>query len=68
LSYVRQVRVDPEDGSIIWPNDADADPELLYARAREQAAQSRASRTASRPAFTLESPVGSIYYKPTAKA
>jgi hypothetical protein len=45
-SYFRQVRVDPEGGTIIWPNDADVAPELLYARAHEHAGQSRASRSA----------------------
>ena len=45
-SYFRQVRVDPEGGTITWPNDADVAPELLYARAHEHAGQSRASRSA----------------------
>jgi hypothetical protein len=45
-SYFRQVRVDPDGGTIIWPNDADVAPELLYARAHEHAGQSPASRSA----------------------
>jgi hypothetical protein len=45
-SYFRKVGVDPEGGTIIWPNDADVAPELLYARAHEHTGQSRASRSA----------------------
>jgi hypothetical protein len=45
-AYFRQVRVDPEGGTITWPNDVDVAPELLYARAHEPAGQSRASRSA----------------------
>ena len=28
--YFDQVRVDPEIGTICWPNDADIDPDVLY--------------------------------------
>ena len=28
--FFRQVRVDPELGTIVWPNDADFCPDLLY--------------------------------------
>jgi hypothetical protein len=28
--YFRQVRVDRESGSIVWPNGADLDPLVLY--------------------------------------
>lgn len=31
LSYFRQVRVDPNLGTVVWPNGADLDPDVLYA-------------------------------------
>ena len=31
-AYFRQVRVDPELGTIVWPNGADLDPDVLYAQ------------------------------------
>jgi hypothetical protein len=31
--FFRQVRVDPEIGSIVWPNDVDFDPDVLYSEA-----------------------------------
>lgn len=30
-AYFRQVRVNPELGTIVWPNEADFCPDLLYA-------------------------------------
>ena len=30
VSYFRQVRVNPELGTIVWPNGADLAPEFLY--------------------------------------
>ncbi|HEY7065262.1 MAG TPA: DUF2442 domain-containing protein [Chloroflexota bacterium] len=30
LALFRQVRVDPELGTIVWPNGADIDPDVLY--------------------------------------
>lgn len=30
-SYFAQVSVDPEIGTIVWPNGADLDPDVLYA-------------------------------------
>ena len=32
LAYFRQVRVDPELGTVVWPNGADLDPDVLYAQ------------------------------------
>lgn len=29
-SFFRQVTVDPEAGTLIWPNGADLDPDVLY--------------------------------------
>ena len=31
-TYFAQVRVDPELGSVVWPNGADLDPDVLYGR------------------------------------
>ena len=38
-AYFAQVRVDPESGTIAWPNGVDMAPELLYAEARRHPAQ-----------------------------
>ena len=35
-SFFRQVRVDPELGTVIWPNGADLDPDVLYANVTGQ--------------------------------
>lgn len=32
-SFFREVYVDPECGTICWPNETDLDPDVLYARA-----------------------------------
>ena len=32
LTYFRQVRVDKELGTIVWPNGADLDPDVLYSQ------------------------------------
>ncbi len=33
LTFFRQVRVDPEIGTVVWPNDVDLDPDVLYSEA-----------------------------------
>jgi hypothetical protein len=30
--YFARVRVDPQLGTVVWPNGADLDPDVLYAR------------------------------------
>jgi len=32
LSYFQKVRVDRNLGTVVWPNGADLDPDVLYAR------------------------------------
>jgi hypothetical protein len=38
--YFRQLRADPESGTIVWPNEADVAPETLYVHAQRAAAAS----------------------------
>ncbi len=33
IDFFRQVRVDPEAGTLVWPNDVDLDPDVLYSEA-----------------------------------
>ena len=35
--FFRRLRVDPEAGTIVWPNEADVAPETLYAHAQRRA-------------------------------
>ena len=35
-AYFQQVRVEPDLGTIVWPNGADLDPVVLYAQATGQ--------------------------------
>ncbi len=37
-AYFRQLRANPEAGTIVWPNEADIAPETLYAHAQRHAA------------------------------
>ncbi|RIK16630.1 MAG: DUF2442 domain-containing protein [Anaerolineae bacterium] len=32
-SFFDRVRVDPDLGTVVWPNGADLDPDVLYSRA-----------------------------------
>jgi hypothetical protein len=32
LAYFAQARVDPDLGTVVWPNGADLDPDVLYSR------------------------------------
>ena len=34
VSFFKQVKVDPEIGTIVWPNEVDFDPDVLYSEAR----------------------------------
>jgi hypothetical protein len=36
--FFRQLRADPEAGTIVWPNEADIAPETLYAHAKRRTA------------------------------
>jgi len=33
MDFFKQVRVDPEAGTLVWPNDVDLDPDVLYSEA-----------------------------------
>ena len=33
ISFFKQVKVDPEIGTIVWPNEVDFDPDVLYSEA-----------------------------------
>ena len=33
VDFFRRVRVDPEAGTLVWPNDVDLDPDVLYSEA-----------------------------------
>jgi hypothetical protein len=45
LTYFRQVRVDPDSRTIVWPNGLDPDPEVLHGE-YEPAQSSRGSHRA----------------------
>ncbi len=33
VNFFAQVRVDPEAGTLVWPNEVDLDPDVLYCEA-----------------------------------
>ena len=33
IDLFRRVRVDPEAGTLVWPNEVDLDPDVLYSEA-----------------------------------
>jgi len=33
VAFFAQVKVDPAAGALIWPNDVDLDPDVLYSKA-----------------------------------
>jgi hypothetical protein len=35
--YFRQLKADPDAGTIVWPNEADIPPEALYAHTQRRA-------------------------------
>ena len=41
-AFFAQVRVDPDAGTIVWPNGADLDPDVLYEAAHGMQDRSRA--------------------------
>jgi hypothetical protein len=32
IAIFKQVKIDPESGTLIWPNGVDLDPDVLYSR------------------------------------
>ena len=43
------VKVDPEAGTIVWPNGADLDPDVLYEAAHASAVQPTHTRRKAKP-------------------
>lgn len=33
ISFFAQVKIDPEAGTLVWPNGVDLDPDVLYSQA-----------------------------------
>lgn len=36
IDFFKKVRVDPEIGTLVWPNEVDLCPDVLYSKAREE--------------------------------
>jgi len=36
IEFFKQVAVDPESGTLIWPNEVDFDPDVLYSLVTQQ--------------------------------
>lgn len=59
LAYFRQVQVNPDLGTVCWPNDADLDPDVLYAIITGQPlTELDEIRTADQVRAKVENPVG----------
>ena len=43
--YFSRVRVDPEAGTIVWPNGSDLDPDVLYSLATNEPIDTMGRRT-----------------------
>jgi hypothetical protein len=46
VEYFRQVKVNPESGTIVWPNGADLDSDVLYAQVTGKAIEIEEVKTA----------------------
>ena len=47
LAYFRQVRVDPELRTVVWPNGLDLDPDVLHGRRSREGAARAEPRSAA---------------------